>query len=330
MLGSAVFLALMGLALAFSSPQYKFVEEWKLWKGQHQKSYEGTLEELTRHIVWLSNKQYIEAHNQNAHIFGYTLAMNNFADLTDQEWAEKFGTYDSDGKGNYTRYYKPDALTYYPDSVDWRTKNAVTSVKDQSQCGASYAFSAVAAMEGANALATGKLTVLSEQNIIDCSVPFGNHGCKGGNMDSAFDYVITNEGLDVSDAYPFQGKQQSCVYSDKYTGVKISGMVRIQEGSESHLLGAVANVGPVSVAIDGSSNAFRFYDSGVYDSSRCSSSTLNHAMVVTGYGTTSDGKDYWLVKNSFGEKWGEDGYVRMVRGKYNQCGIASDASYPTL
>nr|ACH48000.1 silicatein A2 [Latrunculia oparinae] len=329
MLSTASFLSLLGLALATSVPQFQFVQEWNMWKGMHQKSYQNDLEELDRHTVWLSNKKYIEAHNQNSHVFGFTLAMNHFADLTDQEWTEKFVTHVSDTAGNYTKYYEPNQFKSYPDTVDWRTKDAVTKVKDQSQCGASYAFSAVGALEGANALATGSLSVLSEQNIIDCSVPYGNHGCKGGNMLYAFKYIIANDGLDVAKSYPFQGKQQSCVYDDQDTGGKISGMVRIKQGSESDLIGAVANVGPVSVAIDGSSNAFRFYASGVYDSSRCSSSKLNHAMVVTGYGTYG-GKDYWLVKNSWGTNWGQSGYIMMARGKYNQCGIASDACYPTL
>nr|6ZQ3_A Chain A, Silicatein alpha [Tethya aurantium] len=217
----------------------------------------------------------------------------------------------------------------YPETVDWRTKGAVTGIKSQGDCGASYAFSAMGALEGINALATGKLTYLSEQNIIDCSVPYGNHGCKGGNMYVAFLYVVANEGVDDGGSYPFRGKQSSCTYQEQYRGASMSGSVQINSGSESDLEAAVANVGPVAVAIDGESNAFRFYYSGVYDSSRCSSSSLNHAMVITGYGI-SNNQEYWLAKNSWGENWGELGYVKMARNKYNQCGIASDASYPTL
>nr|ACG63793.1 silicatein A1 [Latrunculia oparinae] len=329
MFTSVLLLCITSQVLAVNLPQYEFVEEWKMWKNRHGMSYESDLHDLDKHLVRLSNKKFIELHNANSHIFGYSLAMNHFGDLTDLEWNEKYGTYSSSSAGNYTKVFKADPYQSYPESVDWRTKGAVTSVKDQSQCGASYAFSAMAALEGANALATDTLVNLSEQNLIDCSVPYGNHGCKGGNMLYAFKYVIANEGVDTANSYPFYGKQSSCVYNEKYAAVKISGMVRISQGSESDLLGAVANVGPVAVAIDGSSNAFRFYSSGVYDSSRCSSSKLNHAIVVTGYGSYS-GKKYWLVKNSWGKNWGNYGYIMMARGKYNQCGIASDASYPTL
>lgn len=331
LISAALLVGACSIALCAKMPQYEFVEEWNLWKGQHQKKYDSELEDLDKHLVWLSNKKFIELHNANSHIFGFDLAMNHFGDLTDLEWNDKYGSYmqSSVGAGNYTKIYEADPYQSYPESVDWRTKDAVTSVKDQSQCGASYAFSAIAALEGANALATGSLSVLSEQNIIDCSVPYGNHGCKGGNMYNVYKYVIANEGVDTSKSYPFYGKQYSCVYNDQSTGAKMSGTVKIKSGSESDLLSAVANVGPVAVAVDGRSNAFRFYYSGVYDSSRCSSSKINHAMVVTGYDSYS-GKNYWLVKNSWGTNWGLSGYIMMARGKYNQCGIATDAYYPTL
>nr|CAI46305.1 silicatein alpha [Suberites domuncula] len=330
MLVTVVVLGLLGFASA-AQPKFEFVEEWQLWKSTHSKMYESQLMELERHLTWLSNKKYIEQHNVNSHIFGFTLAMNQFGDLSELEYADYLGQYRIEDKksGNYSKTFQRDPLQDYPEAVDWRTKGAVTAVKDQGDCGASYAFSAMGALEGANALAKGNAVSLSEQNIIDCSIPYGNHGCHGGNMYDAFLYVIANEGVDQDSAYPFVGKQSSCNYNSKYKGTSMSGMVSIKSGSESDLQAAVSNVGPVSVAIDGANSAFRFYYSGVYDSSRCSSSSLNHAMVVTGYGSYN-GKKYWLAKNSWGTNWGNSGYVMMARNKYNQCGIATDASYPTL
>nr|CBY80148.1 silicatein red variant [Tethya aurantium] len=327
-----VVVCVLGAAVGEPMPQYEFKEEWQLWKKQHGKSYNTNLEELEKHLVWLSNKKYIELHNANAATFGFTLAMNHLGDMTDHEYRENYLTYQSTNSksGNYTKVFRREPWMTFPEAIDWRTKGAVTGIKNQGDCGASYAFSAMGALEGINALATGKLTPLSEQNIIDCSVPYGNHGCKGGNMYVAFLYVVANEGVDTEDKYQFRGKQSSCNYQVQYCGASMSGSVQIKSGSESDLEAAVANVGPVSVAIDAASNAFRFYYSGVYDSSRCSSGydSLNHAMVITGYGISNS--EYWLAKNSWGENWGEQGYVRMARNKYNQCGIATDASYPTL
>ena len=146
---------------------------------------------------------------------------------TDSEFLEKFNSY-SESKKAVTKTHVFRALPYtsYPESLDWRTKGAVTGVKSQGDCGASYAFSAVGALEGAVALARGKLTTLSEQNIIDCSgkrttiiivtvgeiysicdlVSYGNHGCKGGNMHNAYMYILANDGIETSNSYPFQGR----------------------------------------------------------------------------------------------------------------------------
>ncbi|CAI8023144.1 Silicatein [Geodia barretti] len=310
-------------------PTLSHAEEWQMWKTQHGKSYGSVREELERHLVWLANREYINAHNQNSHIFGFTLAMNHLGDITNAEYNEMYMTYRPGGR-NTTKMH--DASQYsgnLPESVDWRTNNAVTSIKDQGYCGASYAFSAVGALEGANALATGTLISLSEQNIIDCSIPYGNHGCKGGNMYDAFLYMVANDGIDTTDSYPYKAKQMSCSYTESGRGATTSGSVAIESGNENDLQSAVAYIGPVAVAVDAQSNAFRYYKSGVYSSTQCSSSTLTHAMVVTGYGTYS-GTPYYLVKNSYGANWGMNGYILMARNKYNQCGIASDASYPTL
>lgn len=144
---------------------------------------------------------------------------------TDSEFLEKFNSYSKSKKSEAkSQVFRASPYTYYPESLDWRTKGAVTGVKNQGDCGASYAFSAVGALEGAVALARGKLTTLSEQNIIDCSgkkktvildhlqyfifdlVSYGNHGCKGGNMHNAYMYILANDGIESSNSYPFQGR----------------------------------------------------------------------------------------------------------------------------
>ena len=186
------------------------------------------------------------------------------------------------------------------------------------------------AIVGQHALNTGRLVSLSEQNLVDCSTPEGNQGCNGGLMDQAFDYVKENKGIDTEKSYPYKAEDEQCEYKKKSEGAKLTGYTDIKSGSESALKTAVANVGPISVAIDASSSSFQFYSSGVYDDNQCGNQreNLDHGVTAVGYGT-QDGKDYWLVKNSWDTTWGDKGYILMSRNKDNQCGIATMASYPT-
>ncbi len=294
--------------------------------------YEEELEELHRHTVWQSNKKYVETHNLYASKFGYTLAMNQFGDLSGVEFAKIYNGYkmETENKQNDTIIYEPNWSVELPTSVDWRQKGVVTPVKDQGQCGSCWSFSATGSMEGQNALKTGRLVSLSEQNLIDCSVSYGNHGCQGGLMDSAFRYVIANRGDDTESSYPYLAREQTnCYYNSRNVGGTISSYSDIRRGNEADLQNAVASIGPVSVAIDASHTSFQMYHSGVYNEYSCSSTRLDHGVLVVGYGTYN-GQAYWLVKNSWNTRWGMSGYIMMSRNKNNQCGIASQASFPRV
>lgn len=222
--------------------------------------------------------------------------------------------------------YDSDPTLDVPEAVDWRSKGAVTPVKNQGHCGSCWAFSSTGAIEGQHFLATGKLVSLSEQNLVDCDKD--NDGCRGGLMDAAFDYVKNNKGIDTEESYPYEMNDGQCRFNASSVGATVSGFVRIAKDNEDQLKEAVSTKGPISVAIHGM-QSFQDYHKGVYYDKECNSSGLNHAVLVVGYGS-EDGHDYWLVKNSWGVTFGEEGYIKMARNKENHCGIASEAIYPLM
>jgi cathepsin L len=304
---------------------------------RYGKLYKDDLEELRRYTIWQSKRVYVNEHNSHANRFGYTLAMNTFSDMSDGEinmhykglkMTQEFA--DFNASRSTTRIFKSDPKFDAPQSLDWREVGAVTSVKNQKQCGSCWSFSATGAIEGQHYLKTNQLVSVSEQNLIDCSRGYGSLGCNGGNPIEAFAYVRDNGGIDTEGSYPYEVDDEgTCRFSSSSVGATVSGYVQVPS-SESALLEAVTTVGPISVAIDASHNSYQLYHSGVYYEPLCSSSNLDHAVLVVGYGT-QDGQDYWLVKNSWGsEDWGMDGYMMMARNMNNNCGIATFASYPTV
>ncbi|XP_006012550.1 cathepsin L.1 isoform X4 [Latimeria chalumnae] len=195
--------------------------------------------------------------------------------------------------------------------------------------GMTYFADLTGALEGQHCRRTGQLVSLSEQQLVDCSTEYGNEGCGGGLMDYAFHYIIDNKGIDTEESYPYEAEDGDCRFNPDTVGASCTGYFDIESGSEATLQEAVATVGPVSVAIDAGHMSFQFYSSGIYNEPDCSSTELDHGVLAVGYGS-QNGRDYWLVKNSWGIGWGDEGYIYMTRNQDNQCGIATAASYPVV
>ncbi|KAK3206925.1 hypothetical protein Dsin_020971 [Dipteronia sinensis] len=211
-------------------------------------------------------------------------------------------------------------LTAVPTSMDWRKNGAVTPVKDQGRC----------AIEGITKLKTGKLVSLSEQELVDCDINGENQGCSGGLMDSAFDFIKSNHGLTTEANYPYEGIDGTCNKKKAATAAAtITGYKIVPANNENALLQAVTSQA-VSVGIEGSGYSFQFYSTSVFTGD-CGT-YLDHAVTAIGYGTNTDGTKYWLIKNSWGTGWGENGYMKIQRetkASEGLCGIAMMASYPT-
>ncbi|XP_005096721.1 cathepsin L1 isoform X2 [Aplysia californica] len=318
-------LAIFALAVAVASAYTD--ANWLIFKAKHNKDYNGE-EDIIRRFVWQSNLKKIEEHNElyAQGLKSYYLGENKYADMTSDEFNGVMNGMNVHKQSD--KYVSGQYKAYLPDSVDWRRKGFVTPIKDQGQCGSCWAFSAIGSLEGQHFNTTGKLVSLSESNLVDCSQKWGNQGCNGGLMDQAFQYVIDNKGIDTEKSYPYKPEDRPCNFKSADVGAREKAFQDVTSGSEDELQKAVAGVGPISVAIDASHGSFQLYSGGVYDEPECSSTQLDHGVLAVGYGT-QDGKDYWIVKNSWGTSWGMEGYILMSRNKDNQCGIATAASYPT-
>lgn len=329
MLKGVIFLGFVAVGLSFTIIDRDLDHTWELWKRKYSKQYSED-EGRVRRQIWEDNLHLVTKHNaeHSLGLHSYTLGMNKFADLSNAEFVAMM----TSSKYNASREKTGRAFNRFsgmspPSSIDWRDYGCVTRVKDQGQCDASWAFSATGSLEGQHCLEYGVLVNLSAQNLLDCSSIIND--CDGGYVDFAFSYIISNGGIDTERSYPYEGVEDICRFDPFNIGATEYSYTAIY-GSEDSLELAVGIVGPVSVNIDASQPSFQLYESGVYDEEDCSTWYVNHALVVVGYDTDMWDGDYWIVKNSWGTDWGQDGYIWMSKDKDNQCGIASEAYVPLV
>lgn len=340
-----MFLLLALLASVFSEPKLRgsadlmiSTEEfhWKEFTNfqeRFNKRYSNIQELETRFAIFRNNFINILEHNSDLSQ-NFTMGINQFTDLTPEEFKAQYIGGLKTEVGSYGCKSFSSGASGAPSSIDWRSKGAVTSVKDQGQCGSCWTFSATGAVEGAWAISTGKLIDLSEQELVDCAtgVSYGSHGCSGGQMEGAFKFIIEN-GQCSNSAYPYtSGVSKIGGSCQKCSAVAhITSCSDVKPNDQISLKAAVA-MQPVAVAISADTRLFQSYTSGVITSSSCYTS-LDHGVLIVGYGT-ENGQDYWLVKNSWGPSWGEQGYVKIARSSSSNdpgvCGISMDPSFPSV
>ena len=311
--------------------EYK-VESFYNFINNHNKSYGNVYNHLKKFKVFEENLEYINEYNNKD--LPFKLSQNEYSDLSQDEFKEKY--VGSLNKKNYylNKIYGRSSCEDFvsnndldiPSSLDWRNQGVVTNVKNQGYCGSCWSFSATGAMEGAYAIAHNKLVNISEQQLIDCSKSYGNLGCNGGLMDAAFEYAI-DYNMTTEEELPYEAKGHIlCPSVDKH--ISFSSCTEVTQNNELHLLQAVSQQ-PVSIAIQADTKIFQFYSSGVITNVSCGTET-DHGVLIVGYGV-ENGIDYWLVKNSWGPTWGNDGYVKLQRTNSEDtegiCGLATSAAY---
>ncbi|XP_004487579.1 senescence-specific cysteine protease SAG39-like [Cicer arietinum] len=301
-------------------------EKHELWMKEHGKFYKDVAEKQKRFEIFKENVEFIESFYDSA----FNLSINQFADQTNEEFKASLN-----GNKKPLRIeteteteFRYENVTEVPATMDWRERGAVTPIKNQYDCGSCWAFATVAAIEGIHQISTGKLVSLSEQELVDC-VKGNSYGCSGGYSEDAYEFIVKKGGIASESKYPYKGADKKCnIKKGAYSVAKIKGYEKVPINNEKELLKAVANQ-PVVVYIEGGERAFRYYSSGIFK--RKCGTDLDHAVTIVGYGISEDGVKYWIIKNSWGIKWGEKGYARMERdihSKQGLCGLAMNPTYP--
>ncbi|XP_018419035.1 PREDICTED: zingipain-2-like [Nanorana parkeri] len=322
------YLLVLSAVIICASCSHSLDQEWEAWKTKHGKHYVTSHDESFRRMAWEATWHKVQEHNQKfeQRLTKYRMGMNKFADMTSRERRSRSCLSPKGKRGimptNFpVRAYSKSVDT--PESVDWRDSKCVTHVKNQGLCGSCWAFATVGVVEARNCIKTSELVELSEQQLVDCDNT--NDGCCGGDPAHAMDYVTRNGMMKATD-YEYADKQAACFYKPA-NSLTFNVSKYYNMFGEDNMATSVALDGPIAVSLDASED-FQLYEHGVF-LGECSEE-LNHAVIIVGYGTEyveeeEENVDYWIVKNSWGDDWGDNGYIKMKRN-VNLCGIGSEAA----
>ena len=283
---------------------------------KYHKRYSSMQEYLSRFQVFRLN--FLETLHSGPKT--YLVGITKFSDMTRQEFFKQYLNSDFPISAFLPNVNSPiKQFKNAPDAWDWREHNAIPSIRDQGSCGAAYAFSVVCNLESMYAIKKEVLKSFSMQYLIDCDP--NNAGCNGGLIDSTWKWIVENRGhLMFEEDYPYTGTKGKCkADSSKYIDMTVTGYTKVSS-DEEEMKEVLYNTGALCVVLNG--NPLQYYSGGVIDlsSSECNPYAINHMTNIVGYGTTTDGLDYWIGRNSWGKIWGEEGYFRISRGK-GTCGI---------
>ena len=345
------------------------IERFENWFIQHKITSRDNSHLVQIFENWIDNDKFISI--INAKNLSYTLGHNSYSGMNTEEFGQYMNfnsnqnlliknngnEYENENENEYRNLrgnipiIKQNNISDLKDlasSIDWRTKGVVGDIRNQLQCGSCYSFSGTSTIESAVAIKTGKLYDLSEQETVSCAgIKYGNLGCNGGYYSGIWDFSKDNNGICSEESYPYtsgNGASGSCVKGCiPVSGTKVQSYVDVIPNSDSSMMSAL-NVGTISIAIEADTRTFQLYSQGIYsDFEGCNGNSktkgvnsqpnIDHAVVLVGYGT-ENGQDYYILRNSWGNTWGENGYQRISRGTqygpFGMCGVLYDPMYPVV
>ncbi|KAI0221793.1 Cathepsin F [Lamellibrachia satsuma] len=288
---------------------------FQAFKLKYARNYANDGEEKQRYQVFVKNMHKADK-LQRMELGTATYGATEFADMTEEEFRKYrlTPTWDT----SYDPFLKQALIPNDapPTQFDWRTHGAVTPVKNQGSCGSCWAFSTTGNVEGQWAIKKKQLVSLSEQELVDCDKL--DEGCNGGLPSNAYKAIIKLGGLETEKEYPYEGRDDKCVFNKTEAKIDINGGLNISS-NENDMAAWLAKNGPISIGIN--ANAMQFYFGGISHPWKifCNPSSLDHGVLIVGYGVRKS-TPYWIIKNSWGRSWGEKGYYLVYRGG-GVCGL---------